>query len=381
MNKAYLLFPFGIAIGLTFGLSKQFLSLNDPPNKTHVSASPGEKPGEKPIFAPTATNIPPVSALKSDLVLIGDNVKSSDPSSEQIYDEQDTSSVLVSEGSPELKAVQKETPFPGVTEEVKETGLPEMGNSVPEISSGRSSDRKEPHPEKPKPAPVNVQQIPVKVTPKVTEYGKSVEQRPLKVIFLGNGPEYIYILGGFHGDEGPAVSDLVERTKATLASQPSLLQGHTVICIPVVNPDGWSRRTRQNARGVDLNRNFDTSNFTVSQKGRYYSGPRPLSEPESLALKNLLNRFPPKRILTIHAPMKMVNYDGPAERLATAMSRVNGLPPKGDIGYPTPGSFGSLYGKIKRIPVITLEIGPNEDPAAAWKRYGDSILTFVKGGN
>jgi protein MpaA len=37
------------------------------------------------------------------------------------------------------------------------------------------------------------------------------------------------------------------------------------------------------------------------------------------------------------------------------MSKYNGYPVEGDIGYPTPGSLGTYYGKERDIPVITLE--------------------------
>ena len=61
-------------------------------------------------------------------------------------------------------------------------------------------------------------------------------------------------------------------------------------------------------------------------------------------------------ILTLHAPYKVVNYDGDAEKYAEKISEITGYPVKPSIGYPTPGSFGTWAGIEKKIPVITLEL-------------------------
>ena len=64
-------------------------------------------------------------------------------------------------------------------------------------------------------------------------------------------------------------------------------------------------------------------------------------------------------IITIHAPFKIVNYDGPEEKtrpLAEKISEITGYPIQKEIGYPTPGSFGTYMGLEKEIPTITIEV-------------------------
>jgi protein MpaA len=62
--------------------------------------------------------------------------------------------------------------------------------------------------------------------------------------------------------------------------------------------------------------------------------------------------------VAVHAPLACVNYDGPAARWAEAVAAACGWPARGDIGYPTPGSFGSWLGIDRGLPVLTLELPP-----------------------
>jgi len=80
----------------------------------------------------------------------------------------------------------------------------------------------------------------------------------------------------------------------------------TIIVIPTVNPDGIANRSRFNANGVDLNRNFDTPNWvtgTYLQTDFYPTGggSAPFSEPESQDIRDLMYRENPYLTLTYHA--------------------------------------------------------------------------------
>ena len=70
----------------------------------------------------------------------------------------------------------------------------------------------------------------------------------------------------------------------------------------------------------------------------------------------ILNDYKIDAVLSIHAPFKIVNYDGPAKELADKISELTGYPVQADIGYPTPGSFGNYAGVERQIPTITLEL-------------------------
>ena len=65
----------------------------------------------------------------------------------------------------------------------------------------------------------------------------------------------IGLFAGLHGDEPAGCAALVEFA-ATLASDPRRAAGYDIVLYPVINPTGYERGTRENAQGLDLNREF-----------------------------------------------------------------------------------------------------------------------------
>ena len=106
--------------------------------------------------------------------------------------------------------------------------------------------------------------------------GHSVKGRPIIALVRGpnDAPRKILVVGCIHGNEcaGLAIVAALERAP--------IVKGVQLWLVPEMNPDGTAADTRQNADGVDLNRNFPYEWEPVSDP-TYYSGPRPLSEPET----------------------------------------------------------------------------------------------------
>lgn len=158
----------------------------------------------------------------------------------------------------------------------------------------------------------------------------------------------ILIIGVFHGDE-PQGRELIMRYM-------NEYDNDKLLFIPSLNPDGEAKNTRVNASGVDINRNFPTKNWEWSEHGNYYGGVEPASEIETKFLINIVEEYKPSAIITLHTPYKVVNYDGPAQELANMISEITDYPIESNIGYPTPGSFGTYAGVERNIPTITLEM-------------------------
>lgn len=172
----------------------------------------------------------------------------------------------------------------------------------------------------------------------------------------------VLIIGVFHGDE-PQGKYLIEEYLASTAATET--HNKTILFIPCLNPDGMVKNTRTNSNGVDLNRNFPTKNWGRNEGENatcddtttpYFGGVTPASEAETRFVTEIIEEYKPELVLTLHAPYKVVNYDGPAERAAQEISKIIGYPAEGSIGYPTPGSFGTYCGVERNIPTITLEL-------------------------
>ena len=186
------------------------------------------------------------------------------------------------------------------------------------------------------------------------------------------GRETILVFAAIHGNES-LTEPLARRLVEELDARPELARGKRVVVIYAANPDGFRNRTRGNARGVDLNRNFPASNW--KERGERH-GEEAASEPETRVLMEVVERFRPARILSIHAPLHCVDWDGPAQGLARAMGKECGYPVK-KVGYPTPGSFGSWAGVDRGIPVITFELRRDLKASALWTEAGPAVLAFV----
>lgn len=204
--------------------------------------------------------------------------------------------------------------------------------------------------------------------------GRSVKGEPIEMVTFGGGERPVLVLGAIHGDESTSVV-LTRALVAELRKTPSAAGGVPVAVIPVMNPDGVAAGTRTNARRVDLNRNFPATNFAANTR----RGREALSEPESQALADVIERLRPRLILSVHSMDKPCNnYDGPAKAVAERMSQLNGYPAAGTIGYPTPGSLGSWAGIDKAIPVITLELPRSLRGDDVWRTNGEPVLAAIR---
>ena len=208
----------------------------------------------------------------------------------------------------------------------------------------------------------------------------------------------VLVLGGIHGDELTSVS-IVFRWIELLKQPVGEAAQYRWRVIPVLNPDGLLAKppTRVNARGVDLNRNFPTDNWS-SEASRYWSvstrrdprrfpGPAPMSEPESSWLHHEIKAFKPDVIISVHAPHAVLDFDGPPTKMKPPLRF--GRLKLHQLGV-YPGSLGNFGGLKEGIPVVTLELShalemPTEQELAhVWRDMQDWLkvnLVERKGGS
>jgi len=135
--------------------------------------------------------------------------------------------------------------------------------------------------------------------------GRSVQGRPIMARVLGpaHARRRILVVGCIHGDECAGLR--IMRALARLAPPP----GVQLWLVGELNPDGAAAGTRQNARGVDVNRNFPYQWRHLSSP-TYFSGPRPRSEPETRAAVRLIRRVQPSATIWFHQHQDLVDMAG-----------------------------------------------------------------------
>lgn len=183
---------------------------------------------------------------------------------------------------------------------------------------------------------------------KILEQIKTEQGNAVSLLGLSIKKHQKLVIAVVHGDE-PQGEYLINRYLSEYEKE-------NVLFIPCLNPDGKAIGERTNSRGVDLNRNFPTKNWELTERDKYFGGESACSECETKFLVDIIDKYEPCTIVTLHTPYKIVNYDGPAEELAEMISEIIDYPVEASIGYPTPGSFGTYAGVERQIPTITLEM-------------------------
>ncbi len=154
-----------------------------------------------------------------------------------------------------------------------------------------------------------------------------------------------------HGDEPAGV-----RLVRAIRTGPRI-RGLRLWVIPTVNPDGLAAHTRQNANGVDLNRNWGYQ--WVRQTGQYDSGPRPFSEPETRALRRFLDRVNARFVVSFHQPLHGVDSDHVKNRhlMRRLASNLNLTPKPMRCSGVCHGTMTGWYNAHHLGAAITVEFG------------------------
>ena len=116
--------------------------------------------------------------------------------------------------------------------------------------------------------------------------GKSVLEKPVYGVEIGNGSTRILLWSQMHGNESTttkALFDLFNFLDNATELQSNLLNYFTFYFIPMLNPDGAELYTRENANKIDLNRDAQD-----------------LSQPESVILRNCYESFKPHYCYNLH---------------------------------------------------------------------------------
>jgi hypothetical protein len=183
--------------------------------------------------------------------------------------------------------------------------------------------------------------------------GKSVGGHPIRAWELGekDAPVTAIVFGRHHGNEpaGQVVLDALRDGNP--------IHGIDLWVVPRLNPDGALRYSRQNARGVDLNRNFPWRWKPLT--GYYYSGPRPASEPETRAAMRFMDNIDPDFVVSIHTPLYGLDVTHAKDRpFARRLSRELRLPNKQlRCNGTCHGTLSQWFNHAHKGACVTIEFG------------------------
>ncbi len=244
------------------------------------------------------------------------------------------------------------------------------------------------------------------------QMGESHLKTPLGFVVYGNPQidlkkaDTTLIFCGVHGDEITPVKfcfDVMNYLENLgMNDEHNHFKDHLVIVAPIANPDSFFKKypSRTNHKGIDINRNLPTKDFSSDairlwksryrKDGRRFPGETAGSEPETQFQLKLMETFGPEKIISVHSPLTMLDYDGPmghfeggeigtkANQLLIQMAEsARGYRIK---NYPFfPGSLGNYAGNERNIPTYTLELpsSDNRKSKQYWKLFKSSIHSAI----
>ncbi|MFL5825317.1 MAG: M14 family zinc carboxypeptidase [Thermoleophilaceae bacterium] len=195
--------------------------------------------------------------------------------------------------------------------------------------------------------------------------GRSVEGRPITAVELGdpNAPRRVLVVGIIHGNEtaGRRITQILERGRTPAATD--------LWAVDSLNPDGVARGTRQNAHRVDLNRNFAYRWRPLGRPGdQQYSGPGPLSEPESRIAHALISRLRPDVTIWFHQPLGLTDLSGGDSRIERRFARLSGLPARRLQRYPGSATTWQNH-RFRSATAFVVELPPGPPAPSDVARY------------
>lgn len=245
---------------------------------------------------------------------------------------------------------------------------------------------------------------------------QSILDRPIPLLELGTGKRKCLYVGTHHGMEWITSALLIQFVKELCAAiqtqryvgkicPVTLFETHTLYIIPMLNPDGveyqihgvesknplYERllsmngqsedfsRWQANARGVDLNHNYDAGfweykkieaeNGISEGAPTRYSGASPESEPETRALCDLI-RFHKELlgIMTLHTQGEEIYFQSNGKTpkkslpIAKKLASLSGYKLSVAEGLASYGGLTDWCVQKMNLPAFTLECGKGENP-------------------
>lgn len=256
--------------------------------------------------------------------------------------------------------------------------------------------------------------------------GKSVMRKPIYCIKVGDGDKKLFINGAHHGLEYLTSAFIMKFLKefSDAISKNTEFMGYdakeiadniSLYAVPMVNPDGvdiainglditnpyhqklissvgihsFNKVWQANARGVDINHNYNASWRVVKTKPceSKYAGPYSESEPETKAMVDFIRKMDFDILLAFHSQGKEIYYDFDgiaaenSRKLAEEMAKVSGYAvcsPEGSAAF---GGCKDWFIKEFGKAGFTIEIGSGKNPLpedSLYEIYDENARIILK---
>ena len=248
---------------------------------------------------------------------------------------------------------------------------------------------------------------------KLSTIGKSVMGRDIFSLRIGRAASYVLFAAAFHGSEHITSAILIEfikRLSDAILKDGTIegvkirraLNGRGLIFVPLVNPDGCEisingksgcgvlepfisklcggdyTHFNANARGVDINHNFDAGWQNLKKREldagisspapTRFGGFSPTSEPETVAITTLCKSFYIRHAIALHSQGEVI-YPPEKEvcspralKMAEIMAASSGYKIEYPEGLAVGGGFKDWFCKEFSRPAFTIEIGKGKNP-------------------
>jgi murein peptide amidase A len=181
------------------------------------------------------------------------------------------------------------------------------------------------------------------------QLGRSYEGRPIQVLRVRGDGARVLVIGCIHGDE----CEGMEVTRLLARSHPAA----DLWLVPQLNPDGYAARTRGNAHGADLNRDFLSAN-----------------QRETRIARKLILRLRPEVTIWFHQPQSVVRAWGRSRATARRYARLAGVRYR-SLVWP-PGSASRWQNGLGQTSFV-VELPPGELPDALVRRHASAVLALT----
>ncbi|NGP43566.1 peptidase M14 [Bacillaceae bacterium SIJ1] len=241
---------------------------------------------------------------------------------------------------------------------------------------------------------------------RVQTIGHSVLRRPIFEVSIGEGSRQLHANASFHAHEWITSLSLLEFLETYAYHSAYSPNSHWALTyqetnlstVPIVNPDGvallldgvesageWQNDVlslnrnsydftgwKANIRGVDLNNQFPAGWEIEQQRKpqapahRDYPGPKPLSEPEALAMEALVSANDFEQVVAFHTQGKVIywgyQHKEPtvSRQIVTSFQNVCGYEPVQTID--SHAGFKDWFIQTHRRPGFTVELGKGINP-------------------